>query len=236
MTFRSDVHVHWAKSPRIVHLLAPATSITVQDIVDTLRQLEAELGAIDDDSIIEATGKDDIGGGRFVGVTATLKNAKLFFGDRNIVLRTAAVTSTNTKQIIDTAADFIALGVQVGDMVANLNTLIGATVLGVVNSTTLEVHGIAGGFTLGDAYRVWQVVNCEVTGGNLVALDVNGDPMKAVIGGTFTHALVSFATEAALLEGASDAVWETAEQAWADGTMGARMKKLLTLAKYLGLK
>lgn len=236
MPFRSDVEVHWDKSPRIVHVEAPSTTISVQDIVDTLRQLEAEIGALDDDSIIDAFGRQDLGSGRSVGVTAVLQNARLFFEDRNDILRTATVTATSPNQIIDSAADFIALGVKVGDMVGNLATSNGATVLAVINSTTLEVHSIAGGFTTGQAYRVWAVTTCTVTGGNLLAVDANGDPMNPIVGGTFTHAQLSSATEAALVDGADTAVWETAEQAWADGTMGARMRKMLTLAKYLGLK
>lgn len=236
MTYRTDVHIHWDKSPRIVHVVVPSTTISVQDIVDTLRQKEAELGALDDDSIIDAFGKEDLGSGRFVGITAVLNNAKLYFGDRNTQLVLSTITaSVGSKVLIDTTQDFVALGVKIGDVIVNLTTGNNATILGVVNSTTLEVHGIAGGFTPGDSYRIWWTEQCYVTGGNLLAVDVNGDPMDSVLPSSFTNTILSSATDAALVDGASTAVWQSLDQTWPAGSMGERMKKTLTRNLYLGL-
>ena len=83
MTFRTDVTVDWAVSPRIIKVATPSTEITCQDIVDTCRQLEAELIALDDDYLIH----DKTGGKIEVGTMTTiivlvLNNAKIKFAAR----------------------------------------------------------------------------------------------------------------------------------------------------------
>lgn len=83
MGFREDIAVDWAVSPRIIEVAADSTEVTIQDLVDTCRTLESEIGALDDDYIIDATGKEPLGGGVAVGITAQLNNARLKFQDRS---------------------------------------------------------------------------------------------------------------------------------------------------------
>jgi len=61
---------------------APSTEITIQDLYDTCKWLEATQGGMDDPVLIEAAGKENLGGGVFVGLTATLQNALLAFEGR----------------------------------------------------------------------------------------------------------------------------------------------------------
>ena len=86
MTFRSDVSVNWAVSPRIATVAAPSTTISIQDIVDTFRTLEAELGALDDFSLLDAAGKDYLGVEegvtKRVGITLRLLNTRMAFEAR----------------------------------------------------------------------------------------------------------------------------------------------------------
>lgn len=82
MTVRNDISVDWASSPRIITVDAPSTEITIQDLVDTLRELEDEPPNMTFDHLINAAGKEDLGGGVRVGITATLQNAKLAFEAR----------------------------------------------------------------------------------------------------------------------------------------------------------
>lgn len=82
MTARTDITVDWYASPRIITVLAPSTEVSLQDLVDTARILENEHNAMDDDHLIDAGGKEDLGGGVKVGITATLRNALLAFEDR----------------------------------------------------------------------------------------------------------------------------------------------------------
>lgn len=83
MTIRNDVTVNWASSPRIITVASPSETITIKDLYDTLRSLEASLSSMDDDSIVEAGGLEDLGGGVQVGLTVTLLNAKLAFESRS---------------------------------------------------------------------------------------------------------------------------------------------------------
>lgn len=82
MAFRSDVSVDWESSPRIITVASPSTEITIQDLHDTCRDLESRLENLDDDILITSAGKEDLGGGVSVGITATLLNALLAFQDR----------------------------------------------------------------------------------------------------------------------------------------------------------
>ena len=82
MAFRSDVTVDWFASPRIIEVAAPSTEITIQDLHDTCRQLESELTALDEDQLITSAGKENLGGGVQVGITATLLNALVAFEAR----------------------------------------------------------------------------------------------------------------------------------------------------------
>lgn len=81
MTVRTDVDIDWNISPRIITIESPSTEISLQDLVDTCRYLEALTENITYDSIISASGKEDLGGGLEVGITATLLNALLAFED-----------------------------------------------------------------------------------------------------------------------------------------------------------
>ena len=78
----NELSVDWWASPRIITVAAPRTEITIQDLVDSLRLLEDDLNVIDNDHLIDATGKENLGGGTLVGITATLQNAKLAFEAR----------------------------------------------------------------------------------------------------------------------------------------------------------
>jgi len=82
VSVRSDVTVDWQASPRIITVAAPSTTITIQDLVDTLRSLEDEIINMDNPHLVNASGKENLGGGVLVGITCSLQNAKLAFEAR----------------------------------------------------------------------------------------------------------------------------------------------------------
>jgi len=82
MTIRSDINVNWDLSPRIIEVESPSTEILLQDLYDTMRDSCQLLQNMDNEDIIDASGKEALGGGVFVGLTVKLKNAKLKFEDR----------------------------------------------------------------------------------------------------------------------------------------------------------
>ena len=141
MSIRYDVTVDWSISPRIIEIDAPSTSITIQDLVDTLRYLEALLDNMDNPYLLDATGKDDLGGGLLVGITAKLRNAKLKFQDRS-----------------------------------------------------------------GPNY-----IQCEVSGGNLVAVDANGVSMDPIQVSAYTQVIKTSSVSAALVaDGGGAEAWDGA--------------------------
>lgn len=82
MSVRTDITVNWYSSPRIITVAAPSVELTMQDLVDTARMLEAGINTMDDGHLVDAAGKESLGGGVLVGITVTLKNAKVAFEGR----------------------------------------------------------------------------------------------------------------------------------------------------------
>lgn len=82
MPARSDVIVNWNSSPRVITVLAPSSTISIQDLLDTCREAEDDLPNLVYSSLASAAGKENLGGGVSVGITLTLLNAVLAFEAR----------------------------------------------------------------------------------------------------------------------------------------------------------
>lgn len=126
MSVVPGVTVDFVSSPRVITIPAPLTAISVQDLHDTVRDLEDEPSAMQYPHLIDSAGKEDLGGGVAVGITATLQNARLAFAARG-----------------------------------------------------------------GPA-----TIQCIVSGGNLVAVDENGDPINPIEPTGFTQIVVSASSSA----------------------------------------
>jgi hypothetical protein len=70
------------KNDRIIMVESPATSVTIQTLINAIRDYEDEPEAMDIASIATASGKEDLGGGTLIGITLKLINWKLKFEDR----------------------------------------------------------------------------------------------------------------------------------------------------------
>lgn len=142
MTARNDITVNWFASPRIITVAAPSTDVTIQDLLDTCRELEDDIYNMVYDPLASAAGKENLGGGVRVGITITLLNAVLAFEARP-----------------------------------------------------------------GPTYT-----QCTVSGGNIVAVDSNGETVSPIYPTAFTQVLTS-ASSSATLQGISateiaNAVWD----------------------------
>jgi len=172
------IHVNFELSPRIITVEAPEVEITIQDLHDNLVDIEDSIEGHRHPRLILTAGKEDLGGGTSVGLTATLQNAQLAFERRVVKLENGTITTpdTNGVTLIDSAATFQTNGVQRGDIVRN-HTDSGsvASVLSVDSETQLTTDGLSGGtddqFNSSDMYDVLDLVQCNITGGNLVAVD-----------------------------------------------------------------
>lgn len=189
MAIRSDVQVNWWTSPRIITVLAPSLEITIQDLVDTCRWLEEQFPNMAYPHLINAAGKDALGGGVLVGITATLQNAVLQFEGRTCQLTSGTVTENDARGITLTAAgspngDFVTLGVERGMTVFNATTGNMGTIISIESEDQLTSQPLkgcsTGPWTIGDTYVIYDNVVANITGGNLVAVDendINIDPV-----------------------------------------------------------
>ena len=82
MAVRTDVTIDFTVSPRIITIADPSTTISIQDLHDTLRTIEARIFNIVFLKTVSSGGKEDLGGGVAVGITLTMQNCKLAFAAR----------------------------------------------------------------------------------------------------------------------------------------------------------
>ena len=211
MTTRDDVNADYQPSPRVVEVAAPSTELTVQDLVDTLRISEEGFAeGLAFDKLIDAAGKEDLGGGVLVGITANLQDAQVSFEARRTPAETGTVTTgsgagTNGLQTFeDAAADFVTAGVARGSLVINFTDNSIADVYEVVNATTLTtrtlVNGSGNTYDVADDYQVFNIIQCNISGGNLVAEDDLGAQLSPVIPTAFTQIVRTASSSATLSE------------------------------------
>ena len=81
MALIENVTVNWI-SPRIITIPVPIIDISIDDLNDTLQNIEDSEEGIAHPTLRAASGKDELGGGLFIGLTIKLLNAKVKFADR----------------------------------------------------------------------------------------------------------------------------------------------------------
>ena len=71
------------KVTRIIEIAKPDTEVTIQQLINAIRNWEDELVNMETARIADASGKEDLGGGLAVGITLKLLNWKLKFEARS---------------------------------------------------------------------------------------------------------------------------------------------------------
>ncbi len=191
MATRSDIFVRWTLTPRIIEIEAPSVELTLQDLVDTVRVLEEQFVGMSYPHLLNAGGKESLGGGVFVGITAELQDAQILFETDPTIAEAGTATTTSAAPIrrsitlTDSAATFITNGVLRGYQVINTTDNNVSEVLDVISETELlvgvPVLGSTNTFTSGDSYIVATTIVTVVRGGNLVAVDDVAAPLDAAI-------------------------------------------------------
>ncbi len=105
MAIRIDLSIDYSVSPRIITVASPSTTITIQDLHDTLHTLQEEMRNLNFDGIVFSAGKNDLGGGSFVGITLLLLNARLAFEARGGPSFVQCIVSGGNLVAQDTDAD-----------------------------------------------------------------------------------------------------------------------------------
>lgn len=206
MTARNDVVPDWLDSPRVLEVAAPSTQFVVQDVVDTSRLLETRFQGMSYPHLINAAGKEDLGGGVQVGITATLQNAKIAFEGRTTPAQTGTVSTNPGSPVAgrdvftDSSATFVTNNVQRGSLVINFTDQSIAEVVSVDSETQLTtktlVNGIGNTYDVNDVYHVFNVTQCTALGGNLVAVDDVGGTISSVLPTAFTQILLTASSSA----------------------------------------
>lgn len=78
----SGVTVDFEVSPRIATVPISLDAVTIQDWHDTLTNIQGRPGNMSFADLIDSAGKEDLGGGVAVGITATMQNCKIAFAAR----------------------------------------------------------------------------------------------------------------------------------------------------------
>jgi len=191
-------------NPRVIEVDAPTTNISVQELVDLIRAWEDMTVGLDYPYLIDAAGKEDLGGGTSVGITATLRNAVVAFALQGGVDSSGTVTTADAtgNVLTDSSGTFISDGILAGDTVLNVTDQSITSVQSVDSETQLTTFGLESGvdnqFDISDSYKIWNKVPCEISGGNLVAVDENGATMSAFLPTAQTHVVRTSSSSATL--------------------------------------
>lgn len=209
MATRTDLFVRWAINPRIIEIMAPSTSLVGQDLVDTVRKLEDQFQGMSYAHLLNASGKEDLGGGLFVGITSALQDAQLFFESQTVSVSTGTITTTDNTplrtslRLIDSGATFVTDGVERGDVITNTTDGSVASVIHIVSQTELIASmprvGSDNFYESGDSYSICSSNAVTVSGGNVVAVDDVQASIETAIGAAFNFITVEKSTSAALL-------------------------------------
>ncbi len=211
MTTRDDVNIDYQPSPRVIEVEAPSTELILQDLVDTVRISEQGFSeGLAFDKVIDAAGKEDLGGGVLVGITANLQNAQVAFEARRTPAVTGVVTTgsgagqNGLQTFVDSSADFVAASIARGSLVVNFSDNSIADVYEVLSPTSLStrvlVNGTTDEYTAGDNYQVFNIIQCNISGGNLVAEDANDAQISSVVPTAFTQIVRTASASATLTE------------------------------------
>lgn len=203
MAIRNDITVDWYDSPRTVLIAQPSTTITCQDLHDTLVGIQDTLEGSEFPDLIDSTGK----GGGVTGIVAILQNAQVLFEPRTTVIENGTITTADTtgRDLIDSTAAFVTNGVSRGDMVVNKADFSHATVLSVISETQLRTLVLAGGtddqYQFGDSYDIFDYEIASITDGDLFAVDDVGADISPILNsfGVFGP-IVELSTSPALIE------------------------------------
>lgn len=198
--------IDWAKSPRIILVDHPEVEITQQDLIDLLRDAEYDFGNLDDKYIVAGSGKESLdAAGTQVGITNTLQNALLGFEADTVAKSQGTVTTADAlgKTLIDSAATFITDGVTPGAVIINFDDYSVGSVIEVISETEIDHIALSNGtgddWGIGDNYKIWNIKQGIISGGNLVAVDDAGLPLATAVYPTpFTQIILTSSASATL--------------------------------------
>ena len=209
------ITVDRSESPRLIEIavddggtVGGSNEVSIQDLHDTLNSNtlpagdpDDSLDNMDDDFLIDSAGKENLGGGLGVGITSTLNNAQVAFAGNYTAAQTGTATSADAlgTTLTDINGEFQTNGITRGYWVINYTDESITEVLEVLSETVLLHRPLTGNGTasgadwqIGDRYALFEVVQKEISGGNIVAVD---DSQAFPGGANISPIFPSFATQ-----------------------------------------
>ena len=186
MAIIPGVEVNWPLSPRVITIPSTETSITIEDYQDTLLDLEDSPEGMVHPHLRNTSGGEDLGGGVTVGWTMEMQNAVTAPAPRTTSVSEGTVTTPDSggTVLFDSSATFESDGVEPGAHVVNFTDKSVTSVISVDSEQQLTVYPLDDGsdnqWDSADAYKVWNVEQFEITGGNNVAVDDVGAPISPI--------------------------------------------------------
>lgn len=203
MAIIAGVTVEWWLSPRIITIPSPIVSVSIEDLQDTLLDLEDDVSGMVWKHLRETSGGQNLGGGVLVGLTMELQNAQVAFEERTVPQESGTATATGTTLLEDSTALFITNGVSRGAQVINYTDGSIGTVVSVDSETQVTHTALTGGlnndWTIADSYSALNETRCEISGGNLVAVDGVGSDISPVFPTVGTFVIRTSSSSATLL-------------------------------------
>lgn len=245
-TALEDVEQDYSADPRVTVITNARTRFDAQDMVDTIRKVEDGFRGMSESKLINASGKEDLGGGVQVGITYQFQNNQAQFEDRQTPVETGTITTGSVAeiggkiQVIDAAADFVTALVKRGSFIINWDDRSIVSVHAVVDLNTLQVKvptsGLTNDYDIGENYSVFNVTPVFLGGGNATAVDSVPASIEPAIPSVGTYLTLEKSSSATLLGGNS--AWdELLVDHVIVGSFGEWVgKRLLTVKKFLGLK
>ena len=213
MPILANTTVNWRVSPRIITIDSAFTEITVTDLHETLLDLEDDDEGMIWETTRNTSGGEALGGGVTVGVTVELQNAQIAFEARTTPLSSGTATANSSPDpqgfiiLEDSAATFVDDNVGRGDLVINVADGSQCSVIEVLSQSQARCEALIGGsdnsFDIGDSYDIYDVVQCRVSGGNLVAVDDVGSEISPVFTTFGTQVLLTASSSATSQNAAS---------------------------------
>lgn len=247
-TLTGEIEQDFTASPRLTVVRAPRLELSAQDLVDTLRKIEDSFQAMSYNRLLDASGKEGLGGGVSVGITYKLRDTQIQFEDRTDPARIGTITTDSSAPIsgrvmlIDTGATFVTAGVNRGSLVINFTDRSICSVVSVVSETELltkiPANGTDNSFDIGDVYHVIKVDTVVLSGGNSTAVDDSEVSISSVVPSIGTYVVLEKSTSASVINADVASFWNAQTSDYqASGSFGEFVrKKLLTVVGFLGLK
>ena len=199
----ADIIVLPYLSPRVIKIRAPLTTISIQDLTDQIKDWEDEPSNLSYPVLVKTSGKEDLGGGVAVGITAELQNAKVMFEARteSDAIGTYTAGDPSNTILTDDNAVFTYI-ILPGDTIINMVTGAVATILSIDSATQITHEPLDDGtdnfWSYGDDYKIWNKIECEIIGGNLVAVDADGNSTSPFHPSAFTYVVRTASSSATL--------------------------------------